>query len=349
MDKNIIENNMRMEWLDQAKAVCMYFVVLGHSLLKVDKHGLFKIIYSFHMPIFFLLSGFVFNPDKYKSIMDCIKDKIVKLIYPYILLNLLCIPLWYINVKTGMVVKDSLLTVLAGIFYSNAKVIRAPLNATWFIVTLFLAEIIYFIIHRYFKEDRFIFIMSFGLFLLGIISPMGKDIIKAPMHLGVAFVAQFYYACGYLLRKNFAYVMRFFEKRKIIKILCLLGIGLFFAKINKQVDFSNENYRDVVDMLASSFSFSLAIICIIKNVHLHSNWMSFIGKNTLIILALHIPILRIYQAVFPVFLSSVPYAILASIVVFITTIPCIWFIRRYLNFCIVMPKKMQEKIYNIVI
>lgn len=59
MESGILKNSMRLVWLDQLKAISMYIVILGHSLLKFKKYGLCKFIYSFHMPLFFMISGFI--------------------------------------------------------------------------------------------------------------------------------------------------------------------------------------------------------------------------------------------------------------------------------------------------
>lgn len=50
----------RLHWLDYSKTIGMYLVVLGHVLK--DNAQLFKVvIYSFHMPLFFFLSGFLYK------------------------------------------------------------------------------------------------------------------------------------------------------------------------------------------------------------------------------------------------------------------------------------------------
>lgn len=48
----------RLHWLDYSKAIGMYLVVLGH-VIKDNSQLLKVIIYSFHMPLFFFLSGFL--------------------------------------------------------------------------------------------------------------------------------------------------------------------------------------------------------------------------------------------------------------------------------------------------
>lgn len=51
--------------VDAIKGVLMLFVVLGHVLLgNIDNNIVRYVIYSFHMPVFFFVSGYLINTDK---------------------------------------------------------------------------------------------------------------------------------------------------------------------------------------------------------------------------------------------------------------------------------------------
>lgn len=52
----------RINWIDWAKVFAIYLVVLGHLLSKTGREGyIFNFIYSFHMPFFFFISGYLFT------------------------------------------------------------------------------------------------------------------------------------------------------------------------------------------------------------------------------------------------------------------------------------------------
>ena len=342
MENVVSQKPMRLIWLDQLKAVSMYIVVLGHTLLDFNKHKLFKFIYSFHMPLFFMISGFTFNPDKYERIIDCIKDKVIKLAYPYVMLNILVIPLWFINMETGMIGKDSIPKILLGIFYSNSSVVRAPSNATWFIMTLLLAEIIYYAVYHFLHDDKSVFLMSGILCLLGVLAPLGNEVVDAPLHLDVSLVAQFFYGCGYLLRKNFNYIKSCFCGYTYLKLIMLVMTGLFFSIINKQVDLSNELYRNFVYTLISSFTISVSMFYVFSRIKLYPKIMSYIGRNTIIILAFHIPVMRVIQAYCPFFNENQMNAILLSFIVFALMLPTIWIVKQCFPFMIKMPDKIKD-------
>ena len=57
--------NNRIKWIDNAKGCAIILVLLGHFLSCTK---LTAIIYAFHMPLFFFLSGYVFSLRKYENV-----------------------------------------------------------------------------------------------------------------------------------------------------------------------------------------------------------------------------------------------------------------------------------------
>ena len=58
---------MRERWVDNVRGFAIYLVVLGHCIQYASHEGydfanniVFKLIYSFHMPLFMLLTGYLF-------------------------------------------------------------------------------------------------------------------------------------------------------------------------------------------------------------------------------------------------------------------------------------------------
>lgn len=49
----------RIDWIDIAKGIGIILVVMGH--LAAEDQDLKRFIYCFHMPLFFFISGIVFN------------------------------------------------------------------------------------------------------------------------------------------------------------------------------------------------------------------------------------------------------------------------------------------------
>jgi len=70
----------RIEWIDFCKFVGIFYVVWGHVGMSpmLDKY-----IHVFHMPIFFFLSGYMFNISKFKNLKEFLIKKTKTLLIPY--------------------------------------------------------------------------------------------------------------------------------------------------------------------------------------------------------------------------------------------------------------------------
>ena len=93
-------NTERYEWVDYAKAIGILLVVYGHVARGLVSAGIMmdsslhqyvdSIIYTFHMPLFFFLSGlFLTASFKSKGFSRVVGSKIDTIVYPYILWSLL--------------------------------------------------------------------------------------------------------------------------------------------------------------------------------------------------------------------------------------------------------------------
>lgn len=78
---------------DLVKAIAIYLVVLGHVIQNAlsdnggnafFSHPLFEFIYSFHMPLFFVISGYFAQRALTRPLIRLITDKILQLILPAI-------------------------------------------------------------------------------------------------------------------------------------------------------------------------------------------------------------------------------------------------------------------------
>lgn len=132
-------SNSRIYWLDYAKVIGVFLMIYGHGNLCGD---LRNYVYSFHMPMFFLISGMLFKP---LPVRDAIKKNWKGLMIPYLLLNLICyIPqllamLWH-GTLTFEKVYYSWSAVLLGLGYNTMRFV--PISTPcWFIYALFIAKV----------------------------------------------------------------------------------------------------------------------------------------------------------------------------------------------------------------
>ena len=140
----------RQNWIDTAKGFGIVLVVCGHLMSSAVNSGValdvsaFKlidsVIYSFHMPLFFFLSGLLVNSSLQKrSTGAFIKSKFLALGYPYLVWSLvqtsveLAFPQ---HSRHGFGFQD-----LTSIFY-------IPVSQFWFLYALFLMNLAYAVVWR---------------------------------------------------------------------------------------------------------------------------------------------------------------------------------------------------------
>ena len=92
-------NGRRKLWLDAAKGIGIVLVVFGHSADglfsagHLDRSGAvgtaFFLIYTFHMPLFFFLSGLTIPKSLGRGSAPFLKDKLATIAYPYLIWSLI--------------------------------------------------------------------------------------------------------------------------------------------------------------------------------------------------------------------------------------------------------------------
>jgi len=146
----------RLKWIDTARGIGVILVVIGH--ISSINNGIGQWIYSFHMPLFFVISGILFSIKKEadKSFGVFVLSRVKGIIYPYLMISFLNIIydllLHGINHAVGYLI-DTL--TLNGIL------------ALWFLPALFIAELLLFCWIRIYRH-HFIVALVFVIIALAI-------------------------------------------------------------------------------------------------------------------------------------------------------------------------------------
>lgn len=122
----------------------MLLVVFGHSIGSTDD-ATNKVILSFHMPAFFILSGMCFHPKTrdYNSLM-LLKKKSKGLLWPYITFSLMGVLLYWLLLAGTP--KDKGVTVaqtLIGILWNDGQYGSIVTGGFWFIYDLIWITVIH--------------------------------------------------------------------------------------------------------------------------------------------------------------------------------------------------------------
>ena len=82
MTNNLQNNNFASPqkqhylWADITKGIAIILVIMGHSFASTG--NICKFIFLFHMPLFFLISGYFFNFSKYYNNLKALIKKSAK-------------------------------------------------------------------------------------------------------------------------------------------------------------------------------------------------------------------------------------------------------------------------------
>ena len=135
----------REKYIDIAKGIATILVLIGHC--RFTNTTIISWIYSFHMPLFFMINGFfIKNSINNLSFKDYTKRKVKTILIPY----LICSIILYIDyIVTRLIVYKSINRVKAvkkflGIFLA-CRDTRFDIGL-WFLVSLFVSDILVYII-----------------------------------------------------------------------------------------------------------------------------------------------------------------------------------------------------------
>jgi acyltransferase len=292
-------SSARLHWLDALRGFCMILVMLGHCDIWP---GLIKYIYSFHIPIFFLLSGMVFKPAKYPSWNSIVKDKALSLLIPYFFFNMLMFSVWYLNNRILTTTSVRIREVLFGALYANAKVYKVIVGATWFLPTLFFITLLFYLCYRLSKGGWKLAVMILVLGVLGYASSIiTGDFKHLPWHVNTALTAIVFFYLGYLLMQHFEKVKKPFDKEwNWVLIILLLGAGFLLQYLNRRISMATNSYGSPMFFyLSASCSIAALILLSLKLPKLPL--LSYIGQNTMVYLGMHMSFIKTAQILFPVF------------------------------------------------
>lgn len=267
-----------IEWIDTAKGLGIILVILEHT------HALFRsYIYSFHMPLFFLLSGFLSRSENVKP-LDFLKKKCRALLIPYLFFAFISLLLnaFVMNVEAELPV-----------FFQ--EVLTAPrsglsINPTlWFLPCLFAIELIFYAVKKVVHHPLLTVLVAVGL------SIFGYKRMNSGLTLPFSLYDALYYLVFYVIGNCVNRVnMEGKAIRSINFVCCFLTLILFVTpSMYSFIDqwaageiYLRYGYSVVIALIGIAGTIFLSTV--LKNVDLLKFW----GRNSLIIFATHIFVLN---------------------------------------------------------
>jgi len=275
----------RIQYLDYIKAFAIFCVVWGHSIQHISRNDyfanpVFEFIYSFHMPLFVIISGYFFRSSLKLTFGKLLVKKFSQLILPIITWTfLICLFDVYLRIHVGhRTVTVGWLTRIYAYEYGNLF---------WFLKCLFYCYLIAWVALKMLKNEWLAGVLAILVF--SFIVPASSSVLRFLLP---------YFWVGVLLQKYLYLIER--HNLKILSVTFMMFVVmLFFWKgqytiyktgMNNLIDFTNfsfhfDNWQITLFRFLIGLAGSIFFITLIKNLGKLNltgfNLLSIIGQYTM--------------------------------------------------------------------
>lgn len=325
------ELRKRNNQIDVARGIAILIVILGHSFYSLED-PLNKIILSFHMPLFFFLSGLLGKTaaETEMSFSAFFIKKIRTILLPQILLGV--ISYCYYVVFT-IVIKD-------GKIYDINLVYQ--FWRYWFLQVLFVTEILFFILSKFINFKKIlstvvIIIICMICTIINIKFSFFPD--ESPFYLNVTPMALLFYSSGFALKpvlvnKNIGRRVSLFGK--LLTIILTSYLVTVVALHNSSVTMYNNSYGNILLFLISSFC-GIAVVWLVSDLLRNSKALIWCGKNSIVIYVWQFSLTQFFKNIVEMIFVLIPIHIpeffmtaCVFIVCVLAVIPIVIFSNRFI-------------------
>ena len=375
------DTKKRLDYLDMTKGLGMILVLIGHlqgdSIFTFSPYiqPLCVFIFSFHMPMFFIVSGILLaiKNDEVKPLKEVAKSRFRGIMIPYLWFSL-----FYLIVVVAALIKGEIAvqTLYLNIWY---VISGYGMNVLWFLPALYLGELLFIFLRRRIRDhipfitvvvlsNAIVYFLSYFVGIAKYPTPFAER-----MHDMITVILRPILVCGFisigyythkLLRKG-SQIGDFFNKPELNEkgkvsfkyraayiVLGLMLFGLCFGlfRVNNGIDFRSLAFRNVFFFFVCALSGSFGMISLCKGlprIPLFCYW----GIGSLIFMATHNSqtvltfSLKTAMYVNQYLTRARGYICYAIVIVIITAYSTfmIWLIRRFFPFIIGKPFKLPWK------
>lgn len=329
----------RIQWIDYAKTFAIFGVVLLHVHCS---EALSRYINGFIMPLFFLISGYLFSYSRNPSYGPFIRKRFRQLVVPYLWINAVAYMAWLLFLRhygpdagAGTPWHYPLAGVVSGI--PPMLVHDIPL---WSLLCFFMVELLFYPLNRILRHP--LAVASVALALNVCLYFSIPDLLRFfPMALGPATAGIIFYAIGYYIRTLKLEPRQMFDVRTIVAALAVFAVSMYF---NEEVTFYICDYSNYALFMLSSLSGSYLVCAAAYYVSLSGTpaIIGFISQTTLLICGFHLLVFALIKGIMLLCFGIDPQELTAGLFrgllfgvsAFALTLPAAYAVRRYMRFLV---------------
>lgn len=257
-------------WINVVKGIGILLMVVGHAGVS-DSIRVW--IYGFHMPLFFVVAGYLFDYKKWrqKGFVALLRSRANAYLIPYTVLfciNFIC---WLLlNIISGRTLeaKTVIFWLLAGAYSHDTMMPNcAPL---WFLTCLFVSYIFFWILVIQEKKLKQIAISVCYIMILFILCKIEScnNITQLPWHVDVAFIASVFMLVGYYLKEvelKLANIKKVYRVSGCFILFCMMSLAIM---INGQINMVQNQYQNTIMFLLVASVMSIVIMMLVKDTEI---------------------------------------------------------------------------------
>lgn len=289
MVRNIISEHSgtlkRIEWIDIAKGIAILLVIIGHSA----KFGSIarNIIFSFHMPLFFILSGYTYRPANDISVLLMhLKKSIKHLLIPCFVVSILKVIVWIYKSRDYSVynIIINFYKMITNLFYASGVSFNGTVaGMVWFVFSLFWAKLIIDFIYTFQKND-YKYCTIGCLAFLGVCLGVSKYWLF--QNFDVTFLAVLYIYIGMIWKKYCNYV-DFYSVPLFCTFLSvwsfLIGNGIYIEMASRSYPYYSVC---IIESIMASYVF--CILCkTCSSINFFKKTMLILGTDSMVLFYIH--------------------------------------------------------------
>lgn len=276
--------------IDIFRGILILMVVLGHSGLD----SMHNIIFLFHMPLFFILSGFLLEKDRLMK-REYLKNKLITFAIPYLM---------YTIIDFGIFRRDYRFSTLCKILYGG----RAISGVYWYITCFLFTLLLFYVLIRNFsaKMSKFLILVGGGIAVIESHLVDKIHLIQSPgipWNIDVSLMALVYVGIGFFYRDR---IRTLFESElgryDIIAVGIAISLVLFCWFIYRDgnilyyFDMKHVYYKELILAILIPCAFGIVFIRVVywmekvKCLNSLNRFLILCGRAMLPIMFMHIPL-----------------------------------------------------------
>ena len=256
--------------VDSLKGFAIILVVLGHIASPLS-----SFIYSFHMPLFFIASGFFLNPtNELKSEIIKSFKRLFKPFFIYLSLGFIVefLKRYFLN-REQLKFEDF---VGALIYMDYDRLIGTYAFVLWFLPALFIGKTLVYLILKYSRS------LILEISLIAIAFLIGYNF-NFPLAIDDGLISTPYILIGYYFYKNTGVLAN--NTTAVVLLIPLLFISLVYGV--PELNISTKYYESILINFIWTCTLSFLLFILFSKLKFNLKALEYLGINSLLIFLIH--------------------------------------------------------------